>query len=236
MKTKINPDRSVLLIEDFMIDVNATLPLLIDAGYQHANIHVSENTDDAAKYLEKTKPELVILDLEIPQNKSTIRVPEKDLRRGLSFLKSLIERYDNQIRIVAYSRYPNPWVVYQVISQGVSFIAKQDYNKDFFPAAIQQVLQGHVVISSSVIPNLRQIFRLGLRVGLDEEDKQVLRYILIGTSDKDIATAMGFGEDWVAGRLRRMFRSFGFNNRDDLAVWFRDYVAPVYGIDTEVAK
>lgn len=236
MKNKPSSDKSVLLIEDFKIDINATLPLLVDAGYQQANIHVSENLDDAEKHLAKYKPELVILDLEIPQNGNTIRIPEKDLRRGLSFLRSLIERYDNQLRIVAYSRYPNSWVVYQVISQGISFIAKQDYNKDFFPLAIQQIKQGHIIVSSSVIPNLRQIFRLALRVGLDDEDKQILRYIIAGTSDKDIANAMGYGEDWVASRLRRMFKSFGFKNRDDLAVWFRDYIAPIYGIDTEITK
>jgi len=236
MKIKSGTDKSVLLVEDFKMDINATLPLLADAGYQQANIHVSEHLDDAEKFLQKSRPELVILDLEIPQNESTIRVSEKDLRRGLLFLRNLVKKYDNQLHIVAYSRYPYPWVVYQVISEGVSFIAKQDYNKEYFSVAIQQIKQGHLIVSTSVIPNLRQIFRLALRVGLDEEDRQILRYILIGTSDKDIAYAMGFGEDWVASRLRRIFRSFGFRNRDDLAVWFRDYVAPVYGIDTEVSS
>jgi hypothetical protein len=33
-----------------------------------------------------------------------------------------------------------------------------------------------------------------------------------------------------------MFKSYGFNNRDDLAAWFRDYIAPVYGIDVELPK
>jgi len=236
MKTKPSAEKSVLLIEDFKIDINATLPLLLDAGYQQTNIHVSENLDDAENFLKKSKPGLVILDLEIPQNESTVRVPEKDLRRGLQFLRTLIKNYDNRLSAVAYSRYPNPWVVYQVISQGVSFIAKQDYNKDFFSVAIQQIKQGHVIVSTSVIPNLRQIFRLALRVGLDEEDMQILRYILIGTPDRDIALGMRYGEEWVAGRLRRMFKSFGFRNRDDLAAWFRDYVAPVYEIDTELLK
>ncbi len=236
MKNKPNSEKLALLIEDFKIDANATLPLLVDAGYQQANIHVSENLDDAEKYLQKNKPEIVILDLEIPQNEGTIRVPEKDLRRGLSFLRYLINKYDHKFHVIAYSRYPHSWVVYQVISEGASFIAKQDYDKDFFTAAIHQINQGHLIVSNSVIPNLRQIFRLALRVGFSDEDKQILRHILVGSSDKEIATAMGYGEDWVAGRLRSMFRSFGFKNRDDLAVWFRDYIAPVYEIETDLPK
>lgn len=236
MKTKLNSEKTVLLIEDFKIDINATIPLLVDAGYQQASIHVSENLDDAEKFLQKSMPELVILDLEIPKNEGTIRVSEKDLRRGLSFLRYLIKKHDHKIHVVAYSRYPHSWVVFQVISEGASFIAKQDYDNDFFSTAIQQINQGHLIVSKSVIPNLRQIFRLALRVGLSEEDKQILRYILVGSSDKEIAAAMGYGEDWVAGRLRSMFRSFGFKNRDDLAVWFRDYIAPVFGDDTDILK
>ena len=237
MKTKPDAEKSVLLIEDIKFDISASLPLLLDAGYQQSDIHVSENLDDAKKFLQDSQPSLVILDLEIPEDENTIRDQEQDLSRGLQFLRTLMKNNNKRLSVVAFSRYPYPWVVHQVISQGVSFIAKQDaYNKDFFSFAIQQIKQGHVIASSNVIPNLRQIFRLALRVGLDEEDRQILRYILVGTPDKDIAKGMGFGEEWVAGRLRRMFRAFGFRSRDDLAIWFRDYVAPVYEIDTELVK
>ena len=236
MKTMANSDNLVLLIEDFQIDIDATLPLLIDSGYQPANIHVSKNLDDAEQFLRKSRPELVILDLEIPQNEGTISNSEEALNRGLSFLSRLIKRFGNQLPIIAYSRYLYPWAVYRVISQGVSFIAKQDHNKEFFPIAINQVKQGHMIISSNVIPHLRQIFRLAVRIGLDDQDKQILQLISSGKSDREIASEMGYGEDWVANRLRRMFKAFGFRKRNELAVWFRDYVVPIYGLETIITN
>jgi DNA-binding NarL/FixJ family response regulator len=230
MKTKPNSEKLALLVEDYKMDAGTTLSLLLDSGYKQQCIYIAETKDDAESYLEKFMPELAILDLEIPKTKGAA----KSLTNGLSLLRHLIEKYDNQMSIVAFSRFPHLWVVYQVVSLGVSFIAKEDYNKDFFLAALQQIKLGHLVISSSVSPLLRQMFRSALRVGLDDDDRLILRYILLSKSDKEIAAAMGYGEDWVAGRLRRMFRSFGFKNRDELAAWFRDYIAPTYGVRVEI--
>lgn len=232
MKTKLGSGKQVLLIEDFQIDIDATLPLLGTVGYQKKAIHVSETIEDAVQFLKKATPELVILDLEVPQHTGAIR----SLNSGLDFLRKLVAEYDNRLRVIVYSRYPHLWVAFQVVSLGVSFIAKQDHNKEFFSAALKQIKQGHLIVSSSVLPNLKQMFRSALRVGLEEDDRQILRYILTGATDRDIAKELGYGEDWVSGRLRRMFKSFGFNNREDLAAWFRDYVAPVLGIDIAIQK
>jgi DNA-binding CsgD family transcriptional regulator len=45
--------------------------------------------------------------------------------------------------------------------------------------------------------------------------------------DRDIADTMGYSEEWVSGRLRKMFRCYGFHSREELARWFRDFVEPV---------
>lgn len=229
MKTKPNADKLALLVEDYKMDAGTTLPLLVNSGYKKEHIHVAETREDAELYLKKNLPELAILDLEIPKTRGAA----KSLNNGLALLQYLTGKYNSKISLIAFSRFPHLWVVHQVISQGVSFIAKEDYNREFFLAALQQVKMGHMVISSSVSPLLRQVFRSALRVGLDEYDKQILRHILASKSDREIASLMGFGEDWVAGRLRRMFKSFGFKSREDLATWFRDYIAPIYGFDME---
>jgi DNA-binding CsgD family transcriptional regulator len=86
---------------------------------------------------------------------------------------------------------------------------------------------GHVLISTNIRPTLRQIFPLSLRVGMDADDLQIIRYILDGVIDRDIADTMGYSEEWVSGRLRKMFRCYGFHSREELARWFRDFVEPV---------
>lgn len=227
MKIKNNSTNVVLLVEDYKMDAGTTMSMLIDAGYKEGNIHVSETMEDAEQFLRKNTPELVILDIEIPKTKGGA----KALTNGLVLLRSLVKKYDNRIKIIAFSRYPSLWVVYQVLSQGVSFITKEDYSKDFFLSALAQVKAGHMVVSSSVLPVLKQVFVSAIRVGLDEEDKKILGLILSGKTDKDIAQSLNFSDDWVANRLRRMFKAFGFRTREDLAAWYRDYIAPLYGIE-----
>lgn len=227
MNTKTNSNNIVLLVEDYKMDAGMTLPLLIDAGYKESNIHISETMEDAEQFLKKNQPELVILDLEIPKTKGESRL----LKNGLSLLRFLARKYGDKVKVITFSRYPQLSVVYQVVSFGVSFITKEDYNKEFFLSALSQVRNGHMVISAGVLPVLKQVFIAALRVGLDEEDKKILQLILAGKTDREIAEKLQYGDEWVASRLRRMFKAFGFRSREELASWYSDYIAPLYGIE-----
>ena len=229
MKSKTNSNNTALIVEDYKMDADAPVSLLIEAGYQKNNIHISETKEDAEQYLKKNIPELIILDIEIPRTKGAPKL----LSNGLLLLRWLVKKYDNKVKVIAFSRYPFLWVVYQVLSQGVSFITKEDYSKEFFLSALEQVKAGHLVVSSSVIPVLQKVFVSAVRVGLEEDDKKILELILNGKTDKEIALNLKFSDEWVANRLRRMFRAFGFRSREDLAAWYRDYVAPIHGIEIE---
>ena len=234
MKTKNKTKISVLLIEDLKFDAEATLPLVVDSGYAQGEILVVGNLDDASQFLLENRnnlPELIILDLGVPKdNKPLSRTVENDemIRGGLSFLRRLNRDYGNKLSVIVHSRFPTAVVLYQVVSQGVSFIAKHDYDKEFFSQTVKNSKNGHVIISSSAVPLLKQIFLLSMRVNIDEEDGKILEYLFEGLTDREIATKMSWGEEWVANRLRRMFKKFGFNKREDLAQWYRDYVRPLY--------
>jgi DNA-binding NarL/FixJ family response regulator len=97
--------------------------------------------------------------------------------------------------------------------------------------AVEQAQHGHVIISSNVRPSLRQIFSLALRVGLEPEDVKIIRCLQESLRDRDIADKLGYSEEGVSGRLRKMFKSYGMHSRDELANWFRDFVDPILRFD-----
>jgi len=232
MKPKSKTSNIALLVEDFKMDAEQTTLLLVEAGYQEKNIFICDTREAAEQFLKKYTPEIAILDLQIPNAKGGL----KSLANGLALLRFLVENYGDKIRIIAFSRYPELPVVYQVLSLGVSFVTKEDYNKEFFSLALNQIRNGHMVISTNVLPVLRKVFVAALRVGLDEDDKKILQLILQGKTDRDIAEELKYGDDWVANRLRRMFKSFGFRSREDLSAWYRDYVVPLYGSELDGLK
>jgi DNA-binding NarL/FixJ family response regulator len=214
MQPKAKTDLSILLVEDYELDSDSILAQLDAAGYSRAQIQVTRNSLDTRKFVEESLPDVIILDLQIPKDADTaLPSKEEDIRQGLKFLRVL-------------SRFPTPWIVYQVLACGVSFIDKYNY-KDLLPWAIEQVQYGNVIISSTIRPILRKIFPLALRVGLDAEDVQIIHLILEGLPDRDIADRLNFSEEWVSGRLRKMFRNHGFHSREELASWFRDFVEPI---------
>lgn len=217
---------SILLVEDFEMDSDSTIALLAKAGYSPAQIQVARSTQEAQSILLDSQPDLVILDLHVPRDVSvTMRDENFEIRRSLQFLRDLVQQSDDSLHIIVLSRFPRPWVVYQVLACGVSFIEKNNYRD--LPQAVEMARQGHVIVSTNIRPVLRQVFPLSLRVGLDEDDLRIIRCILDGMIDRDIADTLGYSEEWVAGRLRRMFRSHGFHSREELVSWFRDFVEPV---------
>jgi DNA-binding NarL/FixJ family response regulator len=227
METKPKSELSILLVEDYEMDRTAVQTLLQDAGYDPSRIHTTSNTLDTQTFIDASPPDILILDLEIPVDANTpLRRQDDDIRRGLNFLRTLTERYNDGLHIIVLSRFPKPWSVFQVLACGVSFIDKSNY-KDLLLLAVEQAQRGHVIISSNVRPNLRQIFPLALRVGLDPEDVQIIHCIQEGLRDRDIADKLGYTEEGVSGRLRKMFKSYGMHSRDELANWFRDFVDPV---------
>lgn len=227
MTIKPKSELSILLVEDYEMDRTAVQGLLLGAGFDESQIHITTNTLDTQTFLEASSPDILILDLEIPADANTpLRRQDDEIRRSLNFLRKLTEQNQNSQHIIVLSRFPYPWVVYQVLACGVSFIDKYNYKELLIPA-LEQVQHGHVIISDNVRPYLRQIFSLSLRVGMDKEDVQIIRYIQAGLRDIDIADKMGYTDDWVAKHLTRMFKSYGFHRRDDLANWFRDFVDPV---------
>lgn len=231
MQLKSKTDLSILLVEDYEMDSDSIVSHLVNAGYNPEKIQITRNTQDTLSFLESSQPDIVILDLQIPKDANTaLRNMDDDIRRGLRLLRDLTEQADDKIHFIVLSRFPTPWIVYQVMACGVSFIDKYNY-KDLLPPAIDLVQQGHIIVSSNVRPNLRQIFPLSLRIGLDPEDVKIIRHILEGLPDRDIGEALGYSEEWVSGRLRKMFRSYGFHNRDELANWFRDFVDSVIRFD-----
>jgi DNA-binding NarL/FixJ family response regulator len=162
METKPKSELSILLVEDYEMDRTAVQTLLLDAGYDPSRIHTTSNTLDTQTFIDASPPDILILDLEIPVDANTpLRRQDDDIRRGLNFLRTLTERYNDGLHIIVLSRFPKPWSVFQVLACGVSFIDKSNY-KDLLLLAVEQAQRGHVIISSNVRPNLRQIFPLAV--------------------------------------------------------------------------
>lgn len=235
MKDKTRSGITVLLIENNKLSVEVITPMIIQADYKPDEILVIDNLESAARFLKEIStdlPKLIILDLGVPKNDRSLSKNVEDdemIRGGLSFLRKLTRQYGTKISIIVHSSFPTSAVVYQVVSQGVSFVAKHDYDKEFFVQTIKNAQKGHVVISSSAIPLLKQMFYTALRnIILNQEETDILKYLMEGLTDREIGNKMSYGEDWVANRLKKLFKKYGFNKREELAGWYRDYVGPLY--------
>ena len=56
-------------------------------------------------------------------------------------------------------------------------------------------------------------------VEFTERELEVLRHVIDGSTDKQIASRMGMDSIWVRVRIKAIERKLGVNNRTKVAVW-----------------
>jgi DNA-binding NarL/FixJ family response regulator len=224
MEKKDKSKIKIVFVEDYKIDQGTIISMLINAGYSKENITVCNNRLEAEVAIRTEKPRLAIVDLKIPFG------PQDDdrLQTGLDLVRWIVDQGDDRISVIALSRFPDRWVVFQVLSSGVSFIDKREYEE--LSWVVDRVLHGHIVYTSKLTPVVREAFKEAIDFKLDQQDIDILALIHYqDLTDRQVADKVGYTEDGIGNRLKELRKKTGIKERHQLAAWYCQFIAPVQG-------
>lgn len=197
----------VLMIEDhpaFCIGVEQ----ILNAYYKDVNfIQVRRCEEVAELAINAERIDLVLLDLQLP---------------GVSNIEALkmVRAMYPEIPVVIISSNCDPAIVNRAIHEGgaMGYISKAT-NRDLLKGAIDVVLAGGVYLPADVVLAARG---LGEGAAIDCEDvlsqltdrqRDVLRLMVVGSSNKYIARALNIGETTVKTHVDNIRKIFGAPNR-----------------------
>jgi DNA-binding NarL/FixJ family response regulator len=205
----------VLLVDDHAMFRQGLRYILSDL---HDSITFSEakNCATALEYPTSYSPDLILLDLNLPDSKH------------LEALSRIKDRFEEACLVIV-SGYDDPALIRQSIEEGAGGFVPKASTSEILVAALRLVLAGGTYLPENTLyslgtPNFLPDQSSTVHA-LSKRQIQVLRGAIQGKSNKIIAREIQIAEGTVKSHLSAAYRIIGVSNRTEAV-----YMAARYGI------
>lgn len=201
----------ILLADDHAV-LRQGMAQVLDSEPDMTVIAQAENGLEAVTLARKHEPNIVLLD---------INMPELD---GVMAAKRITADLP-ETRIIILTMYRRDDYVFEAIKVGASGYLLKEAELDELLAAIRTVAEGGAVIDPAiamrVLAELRQPKKpkKPAKPILNEHDIEILKLLVEGMSNKEIADRLSISEKTVRNRLSLIFRKLHLENRTQAALY-----------------
>jgi two-component system response regulator NreC len=199
----------VLIADDHAI-LRSGLRMLIDAQPDMSIVAEAQNGDEAIQSARTTKPDVVILDITMPQ------------RGGMNSIAEIL-KINGSIRILLLTMHEEPAYLRTALAAGASgYVLKKSVDADLL-SAIRAVNRGRMYVDSELasellehaLPDRTHESREATDV-LSERELQVLKLVAEGFSSREIAEQILVGTKTVETYRGRFAEKLGLTSRADI--------------------
>jgi len=203
-----------LLICDDQAIVCEGLRAILEPIQQIEVVGVANNGVDAIALTRATQPNLVLMDLKMPQ------------MNGIQATKAICEQFPD-VRILVLTTYDaDEWVIDAIRAGAAGYVLKDTPQEDLIKA-IMETMKGWSHIDPQVAGKLfKRVADQGDRVvpdqklisQLSERERDVLRLLATGLSNADIAQTLFLSDGTVKNYVSIIFSKLGVADRTQAAI------------------
>lgn len=172
----------------------------------------AENGDDALRAVIEHKPDLMILDINLPGLRSDLLVLEG--RKHHPTLRTLIlSAFDDEVYLRRFSQVP------------ISGYMLKDEAPEGLSQAVRVIQQGAMWFSQSVAHRIMAINQVdrNLAVSLfSEREKEILILLAQGHNNQALGKRLNLARQTVSNLLSAIYQKMGVHNRIQAMVWIRE--------------
>lgn len=182
------------------------------AGTQVSVIGIAANGADAYKLATTKGPDVVLLD---------VRMQDED---GLTVLGN-IRKKEPDLPVVMISTFDNPTYVARSIALGASDYLLKSASRDEIVDAIMRAARKEPPAETSLLKQVQGTMEKRKERGefkempLTNRERQVLRHIALGLSNKEIGVSLGISVETVKEHVQNILRKLSAPDRTAAAVW-----------------
>lgn len=159
---------------------------------------------------EGARPDVVLMDLQM------------EPVDGIAATREIRARFDD-VEIVVITSYGDEARVHAALEAGASGYLLKDADADEVAVAIRAAHRGEVQLDPVVARRLMASLRAGPRDDgpeqLTSREKQVLRLLASGETNKGIAASLGIGERTARAHVSHILAKLGLTSRTQAALW-----------------
>lgn len=169
----------------------------------------ANNGEEATELVKHLNPDLVLLDNNMPQ------------LNGVETLKRLRDQgFTGKILLFTVSDAEND--VRDAMRFGADGYLLKDMEPEHLITRLREALQGNLVVSPALTTVLAQALRSpqsASSLDLTERERQVLKMIAGGLSNKMVGNKLGITEGTVKVHVKNLLHKLGLRSRVEAAVW-----------------
>ncbi|MEH7459081.1 DNA-binding response regulator [Bacillus pseudomycoides] len=200
----------LLLVEDHHI-VRRGLVFFLKTKEEFEIIGEAENGEEALEFVRKERPDVVLMDLSMPK------------MDGIEATKRL-KQYDDTIKILMLSSFSEQDYVLPALEAGADGYQLKEVQPDQLVASIIAVYQGNTNFHPKVTPVLlgRPVVKEEKQDSLSmltKREREVLREITKGRSNKEIAAELHITEQTVKTHVSNVLAKLDVDDRTQAALY-----------------
>lgn len=214
MKGRIRLKIKLLLVEDHHI-VRRGLVFFLKTREEFEIIGEAENGEEALTFVQKEKPDVVLMDLSMPK------------MDGIEATKR-IKQYDETIKILMLSSFSEQDYVLPALEAGADGYQLKEVQPEQLVASIIAVHQGNANFHPKVTPALMGRSAVKKEIEnpfsmLTKREQEVLREIAKGRSNKEIAAELHITEQTVKTHVSNVLAKLEVDDRTQAALYAVKY-------------
>ncbi|WP_238882895.1 response regulator transcription factor [Clostridium sp. YIM B02551] len=199
--------RRILVVDDHLI-VREGLKLIFETEENYEVVGEAENGGKALALIDELKPDLVLMDLNMPQ------------KSGMEALRTLKEK-NNLVPVVILTTFNDDKLIREGLSLGAKGYLLKDSTREELIRTVESAIRGELLLQpeiSSIIFSDKDGRAQGnnsLNVEITERELFVLQAAARGCTSKEIAVDMSISERTVKAHLSSIYSKLGVESRSE---------------------
>jgi len=201
----------IILIDDQLL-LRESISYLLENDNEIKVVGMGENGNDAILLCEEFHPDVVLMDIEMPQ------------LDGVSASKIIKEKY-NDIKIIMLTTFENPDNIMESFIYDVDGYIVKNVSYEDLARAIKCVNNGLTVINKSVKKIMVDRFKLQSNYKskykdiLTDRELKIIKHIASGCSNKEIAGALNFSQGTIKNNVSKILVKLNMTDRIQIAIF-----------------
>ena len=194
---------TIAIVDDHRV-VARSLQSYLESFRDLRLVGLASSGEELLERLDEWRPQVVVQDLLLPGGIDGIETTRRVMARNPA------------IRVIALTASTDDARMMGVLRAGAAGYVRKDAEPETLLAAVRAVARGRTFIDPSIAH--RVLKANGDPDDLTARERDVLRQVALGKSNKDIATELGVGDETVKTHVRNLFAKLGVENRAQAAV------------------
>lgn len=198
----MNYFRSRIVIVEDNDAVREGFSLIINSVSKFYVVNTYDNAEDAIGNLKKDKPDIVLMDLELPG------------MNGIDAI-AVIKKANPSIDLIVNTIYENSELVFQALCAGAAgYITKNTSHTELL-TALDEVINGGAPMSSKIAKMVVSSFQKNPNSPLSNRETEVLELLAVGKSYSMIAQELFITKETAKSHIKNIYSKLQVNSKSE---------------------